>query len=160
MFITKADVVQIREAYAKLGREAALSELRRRLPVYVESSAAAALRRILACPVAPPPPWRGEAGETLSVVRGRPPERPTPERTGGRPQVMTAELLSHVQKLLAADPSSTIAGVCRQLGAAPSTVSAFLNPNGSLKPAGRRRMAAGERKASDPGEGSPEPAGS
>ena len=71
---TPADLLAVQRAHADGGRESALSEIRRRWPMIAETVIERTLERIVATPVAPPPPFR-QTGEP--VLDGR---RTTPRR--------------------------------------------------------------------------------
>ena len=87
MFITTADAVQIREAYAKLGRDAALAEIRRRVPLLVENATDKVLRYVLSAKVAAPPAWRGRDLDALDLAgRAAHPQKERPRRLVGRPR--------------------------------------------------------------------------
>ena len=71
---TPADLHAVQRAHADHGREAAIVEIRRRWPAISDMVLEQTLARILAAPVAPPPPFR-QTGEP--VLDGR---RTTPRR--------------------------------------------------------------------------------
>jgi DNA invertase Pin-like site-specific DNA recombinase len=78
---------------------------------------------------------RQRVNEGLAAARAR-------GRRGGRPRVMTLELLRFAQHLMA-DKTRTIPQICRELGDIPtSTLYHYLHADGTLKGPGQRLLTA------------------
>ena len=73
---TPADILAVQRAHATAGRDAALTEIRRRWPMIAENMIERTLERILAAQTTPPPPF-DERGRP--VLDGR---RTTPRKRG------------------------------------------------------------------------------
>ncbi|MEI7608319.1 MAG: hypothetical protein WCJ64_13160 [Rhodospirillaceae bacterium] len=66
---TPADILAVQRAYASGGRAAAQIEIRRRWPVISDTALPATLDHILAAPIEPPPPFRGQGEPALDGRR-------------------------------------------------------------------------------------------
>ncbi len=70
---TPADILLVQRAHASGGRDAAITEIRRRWPMIAENVIDQTLERVLAAPVEPPPrhAGHGEPHRDGPVVRRR-----------------------------------------------------------------------------------------